>query len=96
MFTYLIFDAGGLGCDVLHDVMYLLYWAWTDPQAAAIATTHNLSPVSAAVRAALITALWRLRCGGSSLLNNILVNISPRCASGTNVCDLVSKLKLQC
>jgi ABC-type phosphate transport system substrate-binding protein len=66
MFTYLIFDAGGLGCDVLHDVMYLLYWAWTDPQAAAIATTHNLSPVSAAVRAALLSTLRDLDCEAAS------------------------------
>ena len=62
MLTYFAFDAASLNCQTLHDVLYLIYWAWTDPQAARIALDLSSSPISKSVRGALLTALRRLQC----------------------------------
>ena len=83
MFTYLMFDAGKLDCSKLYDVMFLVYWGWTDPRAAAIAKEKNLIPTSGALRDALIKALANLQCRGGSLLRELLRDISPACKAGT-------------
>jgi ABC-type phosphate transport system substrate-binding protein len=81
--TYFAFDAASLNCETLHDVLYLIYWAWTDPQAAQIALDQGSSPISKSVRGALLSALWRLRCGNNAVLMNLLLSVIPGCKPGT-------------
>ena len=77
MFTYLMFDAGKLDCSKLYDVMFLVYWGWTDPRAAAIARAHSLSGISAAVRGALVVGLRNISCNGSNLLEEVAYDYEP-------------------
>jgi hypothetical protein len=77
MFTYLMFDAGKLDCSKLYDVMFLVYWGWTDPRAAAIARAHSLSGLSAAVRGALVVGLRNISCNGSNLLEEVAYDYEP-------------------
>jgi hypothetical protein len=85
-FTYIAFDAGRLDCVALHDVVYLIYWAWTAPQAIEIARRHGVVPISPALTGALITAMKHsshLQCkGGVDTLSRILLEVTPRCAKG--------------
>jgi ABC-type phosphate transport system substrate-binding protein len=62
MFTYFAFDAARLDCGQLHAVLYLIYWGWTDPQAAEIARKHHFAPTGSAVRDHFLQVLGSLGC----------------------------------
>ena len=82
MFTYVAFDAASLTCGQLRDVLYLVIWAWTDPQAAAVANSSNLSPLAESLRRSLITLLATIQCRGESPVESILEEVGPSCAAG--------------
>jgi phosphate ABC transporter phosphate-binding protein len=62
-FTYIAFNPSALDCPTLFDVMYLIYWAWTDQQASEIAFSHQLAPIPVALRSVLRTAFRAIECG---------------------------------
>ena len=64
-FTYIVFNPPALDCVSLFHVMYFVYWAWTDPQAADLAWGHQLVPIAGGVRSVLRTALQAIECHGS-------------------------------
>ena len=64
-FTYVVFIPSALNCLTLFDVMYMIYWAWTDEQAAEFAVHHQLAPVSAGLRSLLRTAFSSIECHGT-------------------------------
>jgi phosphate ABC transporter phosphate-binding protein len=65
-FTYIAFNPRALDCLTLFDVMYLIYWAWTDQQASEIAFSHQLAPVPVGLRSVLRTAFRAIECHGGS------------------------------
>jgi len=65
-FTYIAFNPSALDCTALFDVMYLLYWAWSDQEASEIAFQHHLAPVPVGLRSALRTAFRAIECRGRS------------------------------
>jgi phosphate transport system substrate-binding protein len=60
--TGMAFDAGRLGCDQLQRVLYLILWAWTNPQAAAIALSLGFAPIPLPLQSALVSSLRPLTC----------------------------------
>ena len=78
--TYVAFDPEKLTCQAQYDVMYFLYWSWTDVQAAEIAAAHELVPVSNTLRGILRSALRSIICnetlssgGGASKFKTFLL-----------------------
>jgi ABC-type phosphate transport system substrate-binding protein len=75
-FTYIAFDAGRLDCVALRAVVYLIYWAWTNPEATIIAQKLTFYPLSQRVVESLIKAVKALQCataaGGTGTLDMIL------------------------
>jgi hypothetical protein len=71
MFTYLLFDAGKLDCSKKYHLLYLVYWSWTDSQAAELAISHNVVQISKAVRTALLWTLGDLKCDDFRILDSI-------------------------
>jgi hypothetical protein len=65
--SYILFDLNANAtlhdCQRVQRVVYLLYWAWTDPRAAEIALGLSFAPLSAAMRSALLCKLQNLDCG---------------------------------
>jgi phosphate transport system substrate-binding protein len=65
--SYILFDLNANAtlhdCQRVQRVVYLLYWAWTDPRAAEIALGLSFAPLSAAMRSALLAKLQNLDCG---------------------------------
>ena len=82
-FTHLAFDEGKLDCRTMFDVMYLVYWAWFDEQAAKMAADRQLVPVSASVREACLSALMHLKCDSQSPLANVQRAFGNVCKPGT-------------
>jgi phosphate transport system substrate-binding protein len=82
MFTYWAFDPAQLNCKVLHDVLYLIYWAWTNPEAAQTAMKMGSSPISEAARNVGILALARLQCDRASPMVKVVMEVTPGCAPG--------------
>jgi phosphate transport system substrate-binding protein len=78
--TYVAFDPEKLNCQAQYDVMYFLYWSWTDVQAAEIAAAHELVPVSNTLREILRSAFRRIFCnetlfgGGFSKFKTFLLS----------------------
>ena len=63
-FTYIAFNPPALDCSTLFDVMFLIYWAWTDVEASDIAFQHELAPIPVALRSVLRTAFRAIECPG--------------------------------
>jgi len=82
MFTYFAFDAARLDCGQLHAVLYLIYWGWTDPQAAEIARKQSVKTISGSVRQLLASRLREISCNGIHSLEKLLLEVTPRCPSG--------------
>ena len=81
--TYFAFNPARLDCLMLHDVMYLIAWAWTNPLAAAMARRMGVVPISAPVYKPLMDRMRNIRCGGKSVLDSILKELRPvPCARG--------------
>jgi ABC-type phosphate transport system substrate-binding protein len=81
-FTYLIFDAGRMDCETMLDVLFFVYWAWTDANAGKYATEQLLSPVTSGVRAILLSALAKLKCEGESPMEKIQLAFGLGCKLG--------------
>jgi hypothetical protein len=82
MFTYFEFHAGRLLCNQLHDVLYFIYWAWTNQKARVMAADFGATTLPEAVSSVLILALSRVECGGNFTFNQVLVEVSPTCPKG--------------
>ena len=83
--TYLAFDADRLSCALLRDMLFLVYWAWSDPQGEAAATSLSFVVMTRAVRRILINAVRsKLRCGGDALMDNLLLShrVQQGCVTG--------------
>ncbi len=61
-FTYISFNPSSLDCRTLFDVMFFIYWAWTDQQAGEIAFQHQLAPIPVGLRSVLRTAFRAIEC----------------------------------
>jgi hypothetical protein len=65
------------------DVLFLVYWAWTDANAAKMATDQLLSPITSGVRAILLSALAKLKCEGESPMGMVQLAFRLGCKPGT-------------
>jgi phosphate ABC transporter phosphate-binding protein len=65
-FTYIVFNPPLMDCQMLFDVMYMVYWAWTDEQAAEISFQHQLAPIPVGFRSILKTAFGNMACKTAS------------------------------
>ena len=81
-FTYFIFDTERLDCDALFDVLFFIFWAWTDEQAAKTATDAMLVPITKGIREACLTALAKLRCDGQIPMASVQVAYGLGCKPG--------------
>ena len=81
-FTYFIFDTERLDCDALFDVLFFIFWAWTDEQAAKTATDAMLVPITKGIREACLTALAKLRCDGQIPMAGVQVAYGLGCKPG--------------
>jgi hypothetical protein len=81
-FTYFVFDAGRLDCDTMLDVLFLVFWAWTDTNAAKMATDQSLSRITNDVRSALLTALANLTCEGEYPMGKVQLAFGLGCKPG--------------
>jgi hypothetical protein len=81
-FTYLIFDAGRMDCETMLDVLFFVYWAWTDANAAKMATEQLFSPITTGVRAILLSALAKLKCEGESSMGMVQLAFRLGCKPG--------------
>ena len=75
--TYVAFNPARLDCLMLHDVMYLIAWAWTKPLAAAMARRMGLVPISAPVYKPLMDRMRNIRCQGKPALDSIMKELRP-------------------
>ena len=83
--TYVAFDADRLPCEILHNVLFMVYWTWTDPQVEVAANALSFAVMTRPVRRLLITSLQsKLRCGGASPMDNLLAQLMVQqgCPSG--------------
>jgi ABC-type phosphate transport system substrate-binding protein len=88
--AYLSFDAGSLGCRLLHDVLYLIYWIWTEPSAAQVATRRGLAPLSSNLVKVLLRR-WtspELSCDRRShpLVKQLTLEFAGKCPIGMQSC----------
>ncbi len=85
MLTYFAFDADKLAvdCNDLHDVLYLLHWAWTSAEAASIAFSESFSQITVSVYGKMISKLRdRIRCNDESPMEQVLYEKAPACDLG--------------
>jgi ABC-type phosphate transport system substrate-binding protein len=61
-FTYIFFDPSKLECSILNFVVYLIYWVWTSPQAAAIADSSDVACIAPAISRILLASMKGMRC----------------------------------
>jgi phosphate transport system substrate-binding protein len=61
-FTYILFDPSKLECSILNFVVYLIYWVWTSPQAAAIAGSSDVACIAPAISRILLASMKGMRC----------------------------------
>jgi len=80
--TYFVFDVDRLDCEVLSHVLFLIYWAWTDQNAAAIAIEQSLYPIPDGIRSACLSALAKLKCEGKSPMQAVQTAFGLVCAPG--------------
>jgi hypothetical protein len=66
MLGYFAFDPTTLSCDVLREVMYLIYWSWKDAEAAAAARDLDASPITKQLYDTLLLALSTLKCNAEN------------------------------
>jgi phosphate ABC transporter phosphate-binding protein len=81
-FTYVVFDAGRLDCDTMLDVLFLIFWAWTDESAAEMSTDQFLSPITKDTRALCLSSLSRLKCLGESIIRKVQLAFGGGCKPG--------------
>ena len=81
-FTYLAFDVGRMDCETMLDVLFFVYWAWTDANAGKYATEQLLSPITSGVRAILLSALAKLKCEGESPMGKVQLAFGLGCKPG--------------
>jgi len=84
MLTYIMFDVASLSCKVLHDVLYLLYWIWSDAAAAQKAEESSLTPISPHMSRSLIRVLASIRCDESHVLSDVLWEVHS-CETGAAI-----------
>jgi phosphate transport system substrate-binding protein len=80
--TYFVFDVDRLDCEVLSHVLFFIYWAWTDQNAAAIAIEQSLYPIPDGIRSACLSALAKLKCEGKSPMQAVQTAFGLVCAPG--------------
>jgi phosphate transport system substrate-binding protein len=77
-FTYFIFNPSALDCETLFDVMFSIYWAWSDEQAAEIAHASQFVSVAPGLQSLLRTALRAVKCsavtGSKETFNTFLLS----------------------
>jgi phosphate ABC transporter phosphate-binding protein len=83
-FTYVVFDADRLDCDTMRDVLFLMFWAWTDESAAEMSTDQFLSPISRGARAPCLSSLSRLKCLGESPIRKVQLAFGGGCKPGAH------------
>ena len=81
-FTYLAFSPSRLDCDSLFDVLFLVFWAWTNAEASSLATEKSLAPINDDVRSACLTALRSVKCESKILMTKVQLAFGLGCTSG--------------
>jgi phosphate transport system substrate-binding protein len=95
--AYLSFDASRLGCRLMHDVLYLIYWAWTEASKSQAATRPGLFPLSSRLVKALLQLCKTspdLSCDGGlhPLVEQLTLEFNEKCPPGMHnvVCKVSS------
>ena len=96
MLTYIVFDPVRLDCKLLRDVLFLLYWMWTDgsdtsssstsSSAWAIASSLKFSTLSVSIHSLLTKALRSIRCDYQKTvgpMDEVLLQVLSPCRLGT-------------
>jgi hypothetical protein len=81
-FTYLAFNPSRLDCDSLFDVLFLVFWAWTNAEASSLAIEKSLAPINDDVRSACLTALLSVKCESKILMTKVQLAFGLGCTSG--------------
>ena len=66
--TYLVFNPAALDCETLLNVLFLIYWALTDSQAAQMAEERHFASIPDSLAAAITQRLGQIKCNGKDLL----------------------------
>jgi hypothetical protein len=66
--TYLVFNPAALDCETLLNVLFLIYWALTDSQAAKMAEERHFASIPDSLAAAITRRLGQIKCNGKDLL----------------------------
>ena len=101
--AYLSFDASRLGCRLMHDVLYLIYWAWTEASKSQAATRPGLFPLSSRLVKALLQLCKTspdLSCDGGlhPLVEQLTLEFNEKCPPGMHnvVCEVSSPSSASC
>jgi hypothetical protein len=82
-FTYIVFNTDLLACETLLNVVYMIYWAWTDG-AVEMASNQPLVPLTETVRSACMSALGGLKCDGKAPLARAQIAFGLGCQPGAS------------
>ena len=69
--TYLVFNPGVLDCETLLNVLFLVYWALTDPQAAEMAEDRHFASIPDSLVDMIMSRLGEIKCDGRNLLQQV-------------------------
>jgi hypothetical protein len=87
-FTYIVFNTDLLACETLLNVVYMIYWAWTDG-AVEMGSNQPLVPLTETVRSACMSALGGLKCDGKAPLARAQIAFGLGCQPGASNAPLL-------
>ena len=73
--TYLVFNPAALDCETLLNVLFLVYWALTDSQAAKMAEERHFASIPEALGVVITQRLGEIKCNGKNLLQQVRFNV---------------------
>ena len=68
-FAYLMFDAGRPSCPKLTQILFLIYWAWTNEDSQNIVAAQGSVPVSKNILRAVLPQLLRVECREAGVMD---------------------------
>ena len=69
--TYLVFNPEALDCETLLNVLFLIHWALTDPQAAQMAKERYFASIPDSMVDIIMGELVKIKCDGKNLMKQV-------------------------
>ena len=69
--TYLVFNPAALDCETLLNVLFLIYWALTDSQAAKMAEERHFASIPDSLADIIMGELGKIRCDGKNAMKQV-------------------------